>query len=130
MSPESLQSSESIVFDGTVTVGTAVVLGVVLAAIAAWLLWRERQTIGPRWAGLFWVLRMTAIGLALWMLAGPLHERVERETVAQSIAILADASDSMDTVDTPDATELLRWTLASTSCRSCPRNRNSSVSNS
>ncbi len=114
MPTNSPQTSESIVFDGTIGVTAAIVIGLLLAAIAAWLLYRERLSIGPRWAGLFWVLRMTAIGVALWMLAGPVHESVERSTVTQSIAILADASQSMETVDSADATELVRWTLAST----------------
>ena len=110
---DSLQSFESLVFDGTVSVATALGLGLLLATVAAWLMWRERQTVGPRWAGLFWVLRMTAIVVALWMLSGPSHETIERETVRQSIAILADASGSMNTVDAPNAVDLLRWTLAS-----------------
>ncbi len=108
-----LQTSDSLVFDGTLSGPTAVGLGLLLAVVAGWLLWRERQTLGPRWAGLFWLLRMTAIGVALWMLSGPLHETIERETITQSIALLADASESMETVDSPDATDLLRWTLAS-----------------
>lgn len=113
MPTNSLQTSNQIVFDGTVDLPMAIVLGIVLAAIAAWLLFRERKVVGTLWASLFWLLRMTAVGVALWMLAGPNHETVERETIPQSIAILADVSSSMDTVDTPDAVELLRWALAS-----------------
>lgn len=107
-----LQTTDSIIFDGTVSGTTALGVGVLLAAIAAWLLWRERQTVGPKLAGLFWLLRMTALGMALWMLSGPMHETVKRETVTQSVAILTDASQSMDTVDPSDASSLLRWTLA------------------
>ena len=108
-----LQTSDSLVFNGTVSVATTIALGMLLAAIGAWLLWRERQTLGLRWAGLFWLLRMTAVGVALWMLLGPVHETVERETVTQSIAILADTSESMETVDSLDEADLLRWALAS-----------------
>ncbi len=112
---DQLQISDSLVFDGTVSVATAISLGLLLAVLAGWLLWRERQTLGARWAGLFWVLRMTAMGVALWMLSGPVCETIERTTVTQSIAILADASESMETVDPPEETDLLRWTLASES---------------
>ena len=112
MPNDSLQTSESIVFAGSVSLTTAIVLGIALSAVSAWLMWRERRTVGAVWATLFWLLRTVAIGVALWMLAGPMHETVKRETVRQSIAILADASQSMDTVDPPDATTLLRWTLA------------------
>ncbi len=113
MPTDLLQNSDSIVFEGTVSVAVALGLGLLFATIAAWLLWRERQTLGLRWAGLFWVLRMTALGVALWMLSGPVRETVERTTVTQSIAILTDASESMETVDSPSAVDLLRWTLAS-----------------
>ena len=113
MPNDSLQVTDGLVFDGTITVATAVVIGLLLSAVAAWLLWRERQAIGTFWASLFWLLRMTAIGVALWMLSGPVHETIERATVTQSIAILADGSNSMDTVDVPDAVATLRWTLAS-----------------
>ncbi|MEM8946127.1 MAG: hypothetical protein AAGD11_13215 [Planctomycetota bacterium] len=113
MPADQLQTSDAVVFDGTVSVTTAVALGLLFAVVAAWLVWRERQSVGPRWAGVFWLLRMTALGVALWMLAGPVHETVERSTVRQSIAILTDASDSMETVDAPDARDLLRWRAAS-----------------
>ncbi len=113
MPTDTLQTSDNLVFDGTLSLTTTVGLGLLLAAVAGWLLWRERQTLGLRWAGLFWLLRMTAMGIALWMLLGPVHETVKRTTVTQSIAIFADASESMETVDSPDATDLLRWTLAS-----------------
>ncbi|NOZ39753.1 MAG: hypothetical protein GXP24_05955 [Planctomycetes bacterium] len=113
MPTDSLQTSDHLVFEGTLSLTTTVCLGLLLAAIAGWLLWRERQTLGLRWAGLFWLLRMAAMSIAMWMLLGPVHETVKRTTVTQSIAIFADASESMETVDSPDAIDLLRWTLAS-----------------
>jgi len=110
---DSLKTTETFLFDGTVSLTTTVGLGLLFAVLASWLLWRERQALGARWAALFWLLRMTALGVVLWMLSGPVHETVERVTVTQSIAIMADVSQSMDVVDAPDTTDLLRWTLAS-----------------
>jgi len=113
MPTEPLPTSESLIFDGTVSAPAAVALGLLLSFVVAWLLWREQQTLGAQWAGLFWLLRMTAIGFALWMLVGPMRETIRRSTITQSIAILADMSESMETVDPPDPIDSLRWTLAS-----------------
>ncbi len=114
MPTDPLQTSEKILaFDGTVSLATALGLGLLLSAIAAWLLWRDRTTVGTTWAALFWVLRTTAFGLALWMLVGPVRETIKRTTTPQSIAILSDISQSMETVDPADPVDLLRWTLAS-----------------
>jgi len=113
MPTDPLQTSDSLVFDGTVTVATALGAGLLLSAIAAWLLWRDRASVGSAWAALFWALRMTALGVALWMLVGPVRETIERRSTTQSIAILTDTSASMDTIDPANPIALLRWTLAS-----------------
>jgi hypothetical protein len=99
-------------WDGMVDGKTALVLAVIIALLAAWFLWRERHAIGRGWAAVFWVLRVTAFGCALWMLAGPTQLRVERDTTNQSIAIFADGSDSMDIVDASEPADSLRWALA------------------
>jgi hypothetical protein len=112
MPTDQLQISERLVFDGAVGVTTAATLAVLLAAATAWLMWRERRALGMFWALVFWVLRMGALGVALWLLVGPMQEQRERLTKPQSIAILADGSNSMETVDPPQASETLRWALA------------------
>jgi hypothetical protein len=112
MPTDQLQISERLVFDGVVGVATAATLAVLLAVATAWLMWRERKVLGTLWALVFWVLRMGALGVALWMLAGPMQEKSERLTKPQSIAILADGSNSMETVDPVEASDALRWALA------------------
>ena len=113
MPTDALQTSDRLVFEGALSPSVAIAVGLIVAAIAGWIMWRERQSVGLMWATIFWSLRVAAVAIALWMLAGPVHESVERSKTKQSIAILTDASQSMDTIDAPEATELLRWTAAS-----------------
>lgn len=115
MPTDQKQVLERIVFDGSIGQTAAAVLAVAMALVAAWLMWRERRTLGIFWAALFWVLRVTALAVALWMLVGPMQERNERRTKPQSIAILADGSNSMITVDPAEATDTLRWALSASS---------------
>ena len=115
MPVEQLQSMESLVFDGAVSPATAVALAWAFAAATAWLSWRDRGELGTPWAVAFWMLRMTAVGVALWMLAGPTRETIHRSTTPQSIAIFADDSQSMEVVDPLQPADALRWALASAS---------------
>lgn len=109
---------ERIVFDGSIGITAAALLAVAMALVAAWLMWRERRTLGLFWAALFWMLRVTALAIALWMLVGPMQEQKERRTKPQSIAILADGSNSMITVDPAEPTDTLRWSLSTDSANS------------
>ena len=106
------QVLEKIVFDGSVSLGGAIALVVLAALLAGWLMWRERKSLGLACSVLFWVLRMTALVVALWMLLGPMQERTEQLTRPQSIAIFADGSNSMITVDPVEPTDAMRWSLA------------------
>src|SRR3954464_15925712 len=106
---------DQLAWDGLVTGPVALALWIALAAIAAWFLWRERHAVGRGWAAAFWVMRMIAFGCALWMLAGPTQQRIERTSTSQSVSIFADDSESMDVVDPPETSETLRWTLAARS---------------
>ena len=104
--------TDELAWEGLVDGPTALAIWFVIAAAAAWFLWRERQAVGRGWAATFWVLRLVAFGLALWMLAGPTQLRIERTTTSQSIAIFADGSESMAIIDPPDPSSTVRWALA------------------
>ncbi|HEY3394972.1 MAG TPA: hypothetical protein VGK58_19865 [Lacipirellulaceae bacterium] len=112
MNSNALQIFEKMTWEGVVDGRTALVIGVIIALAAAWSLWRERRAVGRGCAAAFWVLRVVAFGVALWMLAGHTQQRVERTTTTQSIAIFADGSESMDVVDPPDPADSVRWALA------------------
>ncbi|HEX5472285.1 MAG TPA: hypothetical protein VFW73_10380, partial [Lacipirellulaceae bacterium] len=104
--------TERLAWEGLIGARSALALGIGLALVTTWLLWRERQAIGSRWALAFWVMRMVAFGCVLWMLAGPTQQRIERTSTSQSVSIFADGSQSMDIVDPPESAENLRWNLA------------------
>jgi hypothetical protein len=113
MDPNTPQIVERLAWEGLISGPTALAIFIAFALIAAWALWRERSGVGRGWAATFWVLRCAAFGCALWMLAGPTQQRIERTKTSQSIAIFADRSESMEVVDAPEAADALRWTLAS-----------------
>jgi hypothetical protein len=106
------QVVDQLAWEGLITGPTALTIWIALAVVAAVFLWRERHAVGRGWAVTFWVLRLAAFGCALWMLAGPTQQRIERTTTTQSIAIFADGSESMDVVDPPDPSDSVRWALA------------------
>jgi hypothetical protein len=112
MDSEILQTTNELGWEGPVGGTTALLLLAVIAVVAAWFLWREREAVGRGWAAVFWVLRVVAFACALWMLAGPTLLRIDRHTTRQSIAIFADGSESMDVVDAPLAADAARWALA------------------
>ncbi len=112
--------TESLVFDGAIALRSAVVLGMVLLILTSWLLLRDRRVLGTAWTAVFWVLRVAALGVALWMAVGPVRERIERTSIPQSIALIVDRSESMDVVDPPDGIQELRWQLAARATGSDP----------
>ena len=112
MSTDRPQIFERLAWEGLVDGPAALAIGIALALVAAWFLWRERYAVGRGWAATFWVLRLVAFGFALWMLAGPTQLHIERTTTSQSIAIFADGSESMAVVDPPDPADAVRWALA------------------
>jgi hypothetical protein len=112
MTPGNQQIVNQLAWEGLIAGPTALAIWIALAVVAAFCLWRERHAVGRGWAAAFWVLRLVAFGFALWMLAGPTQQRIERTTTTQSIAIFADGSESMDVVDPPDPNDTVRWALA------------------
>ncbi|MEX2317873.1 MAG: carboxypeptidase-like regulatory domain-containing protein [Pirellulales bacterium] len=112
MGDNTSQFVDELAWEGVVGLGTAVAIAIVLALLAAWTLWRERDAVGRRWAAVFWCLRLVAFGCALWMLAGPTWLHIQRSSTNQTIAIFADNSESMDVVDPVDPGDSIRWALA------------------
>jgi hypothetical protein len=112
MDSGSTQNVSQLAWEGLIGIQTAVALAVLLALLAGWSLWRERDAIGRGWAAAFWTLRLAAFGCVLWMLAGPALVRIQRSNTNQTIAIFADNSDSMEVVDPVEASDSVRWALA------------------
>jgi hypothetical protein len=112
MSPTSTTLVERIAFEGPLHVAAVVALGLALCGLFAWSLRRERSVIGTRNVALFWTLRCTALGVALWMLLAPSAIRSQRSSTRPAIAVAVDVSGSMQTVDPPEPSDDLRWRLA------------------
>ncbi len=108
MSGETTEIVNGFSIDGPIGLPLALCIGVVLALTFGWMLWSQRRAI-RRWAPAFWVLRVVAAGLVLWMLLGPTWVTRQRITTPQSVAILVDTSGSMDVSDPPDGPRQRRW---------------------
>ena len=54
--------TEHLAWEGLVSGPAALTIWLALAAITAWLLWRERYAVGRGWAVVFWIMRMAAFG--------------------------------------------------------------------
>lgn len=112
MPTDKLETLRQFAWEGVLTPWTAGVLAAAAAALAAWMLWRERYALSLAWRVVFWALRMGAVGMVLWMLLGPTVLTIERRTSPQSIAIFVDESDSMGVVDATAPAEAARWRRA------------------
>ncbi len=113
MPVEQTQTIERFAFEGLLSLANASCLAIAIAALAGWLLWRERELLGRFWAASFWLLRIVAIAAVFWMLLGPTRQTVHRSTSPQSIAVVVDASESMDETDPEMLVDDARWALAS-----------------
>ena len=112
MGGENVQFTERLGWEGVVSPQVAIIIAILIAVVASWALWRERDVLGRRWAAAFCLLRIAAFGCALWMLTGPTWLHIERSSTDHSVAIFADNSDSMEVVDPVDAFDSVRWAAA------------------
>ena len=102
-------------WEGPISVATAIVTFAIMAVVFAWLLWRERNAVGTPAMACFWLLRVIAVAIVLWMLLEPTNLTRHISTSPQSIAVLVDRSESMGVVDPIGRKDDLRWTLAAQS---------------
>ena len=109
--PTTTSNTEHFSLDGPISPWVAVIVALGLLALFTWSLAKERQVLGCRQAILFWLLRTTALGIALWMLLAPTKLLVEVSTTRKSVALVADVSGSMQTVDPAGSADDARWTL-------------------
>ncbi len=106
------ETIEKFAFEGPLTVTHAVLLGLALAALFGWTLWREGR-LTRRWlTPVFWLMRAVVLGVVIWMLLGPTHVTIKQHTTPRTIALFADNSGSMEVVDAPRPLEDWRWSLA------------------
>lgn len=107
--PARTDMTEALSFDGPLSVWQGVFLGVLLAAMAYYTLFRVPVGARRRVAPLLWLLRVAAIAVLVLILVGPVSVRSYRHETPRSLAVVTDVSGSMSIVDPPDARNDLRW---------------------
>src|SRR5258708_3836857 len=112
MPPTTITTVEHFTADGPIGPPIAIAVGVVVALLMAWTLFRESRVLGRGWSMLFCALRFTAVAVVLWMLLAPVKVMVETSTTRKAIVIATDVSGSMQTVDPAGTSDDLRWALA------------------
>ena len=62
---------ERFVLEGPIGIPVAILTALVLLTLFTVSLGLERRILGSRYTILFWILRATALGVAVWMLLAP-----------------------------------------------------------
>ncbi|MEX2287190.1 MAG: hypothetical protein WD648_08885 [Planctomycetaceae bacterium] len=109
MPTEQTESFERLTFEGPLTLTQAVLIGCILAVLAYWTLFRVPKQARRKWAPLLLLLRLSAIAIVVWMLAGPVHVTTYRHLTPKSLAVINDVSESMSVFDPPDQLADMRW---------------------
>jgi hypothetical protein len=123
--PDLMPHSETIekfAWQGPFSPAHLLLLGLALAGIMAYLAWRWARDSGSwKKSAFLLLLRLGALAVAVWMLAGPSAVTVRRDTRAKSVLFMVDSSDSMGLADPVDGSgETVRWTGPETKLRASP----------
>jgi len=103
---------ERLALEGPIGLPLAVAIALVLLALFSVSLGMERRILGNQYTAFFWLLRATALGVAVWMLLDPTRVLVEISTNRKSVAVLMDVSGSMQTIDPEGTSDDLRWAMS------------------
>ncbi|MBC7968193.1 MAG: hypothetical protein H7Z17_19985 [Fuerstia sp.] len=112
MPPTTTSNLERLALEGPIGLPLAVAIALVLLALFTVSLGMERRILGNRYTAFFWLLRATALGVAVWMLLDPTRVLVEVSTTRKSVAVLMDVSGSMQTIDPEGTSDDLRWAMS------------------
>jgi hypothetical protein len=120
-----MQRSETIqrfALQGPFSVVQLVLLGLAVAGVMGYLAWRWARDSGSwKKSGFLLLMRLGALGVALWMLAGASTVTVRRDTRAKSVVFMVDTSASMGLVDPVDGSgQTVRWAGPEAKLRAAP----------
>jgi hypothetical protein len=120
MPTDSTTSSEEFALSGAFSVHVLVFVGIALTLLVLVLAWRDGRLTRIWLTPVFTLLRVAAIVIVLWMLAGPSMVQTMTRTKTKSIAVIVDASGSMGTTDPADEPIAVRWAQAAAATKSAP----------
>jgi hypothetical protein len=108
------ETIQKFAFEGPLSVVQLVLVGLVVAGLMGYLAWRWARDSGSwKKSGFLLLMRIGALSVALWMLAGASTVTVKRDSKAKSVVFMVDSSGSMGLVDPVDGSgETARWTTA------------------
>ncbi|NLX58890.1 MAG: VWA domain-containing protein [Phycisphaerae bacterium] len=113
MPQEHTETFRDVIYSGPFSVAALVGIAVAALAIVVLLAWRESRGARPWLWPIVAVLRMAAVAVVLWMLAGQTLLTTYRHTRPKAVGLLVDTSKSMgvvDPVESPGAAA--RWASA------------------
>ncbi|MBL9134639.1 MAG: hypothetical protein JNK85_02160 [Verrucomicrobiales bacterium] len=110
MLPET-QTQTHFALEGFLPLWLLAVLGVVLLGAIVWLARVDRRAVDRAWpARIFPALRLVAVLVLLWILAGPTRVTTTQQYRTKTVAFLLDRSASMGLVDISDGSgNVARW---------------------
>jgi len=116
------ETIQKFAFEGPLSVVQLVLVGLVVAGLMGYLAWRWARDSGSwKKSGFLLLMRIGALSVALWMLAGASTVTVKRDSKAKSVVFMVDSSGSMGLVDPVDGSgESARWTTADSKLRGAP----------
>jgi len=116
------ETIQKFALQGPLSLSRLALLGLLLAAILAYLAWRWARDSGSwKKSALLLLLRLGALSVALWMLAGASTVTVRRDTRARSLVFMVDSSASMGLVDPVDGSgDTVRWSGPANKLRASP----------
>ncbi len=116
------ETIQKFALQGPLSLSRLALLGLLLASILAYLAWRWARDSGSwKKSALLLLLRLGALSVALWMLAGASTVTVRRDTRAKSLLFMVDSSASMGLVDPVDGSgETVRWSGSDNKLRASP----------
>ncbi len=110
MPTERFETVREFVYAGRFSPGELIAAGIALAIAVGVLTWWESRRVNAYLLPLLVALRLGAVAIVLWMLAGPTILTKVRHTKPKSIGLLVDTSASMSVIDGEDGTATaIRW---------------------
>src|SRR5438876_727345 len=119
MPTETVKTSEQFALSG-LPVHLLVLAGIAMTVLVMFLAWRDGRLTRVWLTPVLTVLRVVAIVIVLWMLAGPSIVRTVTHTKTKNVAVVVDTSGSMGVSDPTDEPMAARWSQAAAPADATP----------